>query len=336
MVTYQKDLYKTPIERQGGNYVKIDLEDQNIVTNYIEKVKKSGRGDHLEKDFSNLINGFKEKYNLGSIILGCTEFSVFKDIKFQIPLIDSSQCLADFIVDYAENKRQLTLDEKRVKGFWDQRAKELEESSLGTLQSTMLTQDEDLAEKKWEVERDKLLNVTNKFISPNDEVLELACGVGRWSRVWAKKVKTVYAFDYVEKFIEKAKKITPEKNIVYTCSPVENIPLERKYDHVVSIALLHYLDDKQFFKTIDLIKNSLKKGGKAIFRESFGLKKRFELHGFYSEVLKSDYHAIYRTSEELASYFGDDFKVIENQTSLVHDKSRSETVQKIVVLEKMR
>ena len=35
MVTYQKDLYKTPIERQGGNYFKIDLEDQKAVESWV-------------------------------------------------------------------------------------------------------------------------------------------------------------------------------------------------------------------------------------------------------------------------------------------------------------
>ena len=71
-----------------------------------------------------------------------------------------------------------------------------------------------------------------------------------------------------------------------------------------SIALLHYLGDSQFEKLIKIVKKNLVKNRIAIFRESFGYLKRFELHGYYSDVLHTTYDAIYRTSEELISKIG--------------------------------
>ena len=119
-------------------------------------------------------------------------------------------------------------------------------------------------------------------------MLELGCGIGRWSRVFSKHVNLLDAYDYSDSFIDLAKQISKRENITninFKSSDVSEIRPEKKYNFIVSVALLHYLNETQFKKVIELFKNFLKIGGIAILRESFGFNKRFELHGYYSDIL---------------------------------------------------
>ena len=102
----------------------------------------------------------------------------------------------------------------------------------------------------------------------------------------------------------------------------------------MSIALLHYLDESQFKKCIEIIKSNLIQGGVAILRESVGYSKRFEMHGYYSEVLADEYHAVYRTTDEIIESFGKSFSVLENKMTLAPTDKKPETCQKILVLRK--
>ena len=48
----------------------------------------------------------------------------------------------------------------------------------------MLTSDEIEADKKWSLEKSTLLDVIKPYLRKDLDMLELGCGIGRWSRVF--------------------------------------------------------------------------------------------------------------------------------------------------------
>jgi aspartate racemase len=336
-VTYLKDLYKNSVERLGAEYVSPCRAAQEKVVGLIEQVKLGARADDLGAAMAEIVTRLIDKEAIDGVILGCTEFTEFRDHPFAIPVVDSSFALAQFIVDYAKHDRPISLDTGSIKNFWQERANELRKGELGLLQSTMLTATEEEARRKDDIEKATLLKVLVPFLNKQGIILELGCGHGRWSRTLSQYVKQIDAYDYSESLIEAAKRLTLQeniKNISFLCSSAENIVLQKEYDWVVSIALLHYLSDEQYNKVIRLIRQAVKKGGLAVFRESFGANRRFELHGYYSEVLSTEYHSIYRTTDELIQEMGFEFSVVCEDVSLPPADDKPETCQKIVMFRK--
>jgi aspartate racemase len=338
MVTYRKDTYKQSIEKFGAEYIKIDPEDQNTVVEFIEAVKLAGSENQLKKPFSDFISTLQKKYRIDAAILACTEFTVFSNSVFTLPVTDSSTALAQFVIDYTQKNMPLTLDTEKIRQFWDKRARMIENHEIGILQSTLLTKSEDDARKKDRTEKKILLEILKPILNKDGIMLELGCGTGRWSRVFSRHVKKIEAYDQCHQYITIAKRITRESdidNITYSCKCVEKIPHKKKYDYVVSIALLHYLNEEQFKSVIRLIKTTVKNDGYAIFRESFGVEKRFELHGYHSDVLDTEYYAVYRTSDELSLSLGRDFQKITEKITLPETTDKPETFQKLIIFKKI-
>jgi len=338
MVPYMTDLYKNSIKPFGAEYIRVSEGLQKKILNVIEAIKKNGRTKVLRKLFLDIVEEAIRETSVDGLILACTELAEFHNIKVGIPIVDSSYALSKHVLDFAKGNRQIHLNTKKIKTFWDVRAKMLEDSKLGILQSTMLTSDESEAKEKWELEKSNLLNTVRPYLDKNGIMLELGCGVGRWSMVFSKFVKGIDAFDYSSSFIKTARMLAGKKNIHnvnFECADLVDISLTRQYDYVVSVALLHYLDEARFRKVIDIIKNCLAKGGIAVLRESCGCEKRFELHGYYSEVLTDEYHAVYRTSEEIIESIGENFSVIVDKISLMPNDKKPETCQKILLLRKI-
>jgi aspartate racemase len=337
MVPYQTDLYSNSAKLFGVKHIKVSEKLQKRVIDIIEAVKKSGNTFELRESFSILLHDAIRETSANGVILACTEFSEFCDIEASVPVVDSSQALAQHAVDFAEGNKQIKLNTEKIKSFWNSRAQLQEDSRLGELQTTMLTSDESEAIKKWELEKSNMLRVIEPYLSKDGSMMELGCGLGRWTRVLSSYVNSIEAFDYSNSFIENAKAISIKEkinNVNFFCSNVEDINPDKQYDYIVSIALLHYLDELQFKKFIEVIKSNLIKGGVAILRESFGYQKRFEMHGYYSDVLTEEYHAVYRTTEEIIESFGESFSIIENKMTLAPTDKKPETCQRILLLRK--
>ncbi|MBV4424561.1 class I SAM-dependent methyltransferase [Clostridium tyrobutyricum] len=92
--------------------------------------------------------------------------------------------------------------------------------------------------------------------------LEIGCGKGELSFMLSKKSTKVIAVDLVDKMIERAKVLHPNKNIEYIC---ENI-IDMKFDNnsldvIITTATAHHLPYEWF---LGFAKDKLKKGGKLI------------------------------------------------------------------------
>jgi|APSaa5957512576_1039674.scaffolds.fasta_scaffold20308_2 aspartate racemase len=99
MTTYLKELYKDKIESIGIKYINIDESTQNSIVKLIEKVKYGGDSNinKTQIEFSSLVSYIIARYNINGIVLGCTEFSFFKDFDYSVPIFDSSLELAHLV-----------------------------------------------------------------------------------------------------------------------------------------------------------------------------------------------------------------------------------------------
>ena len=96
-------------------------------------------------------------------------------------------------------------------------------------------------------------------------MLDLGCGYG-WHCEYAAQhgAVKVIGVDISEKMLEEARKSHNKGNIVYICSPIEDIDMdEASFDIVVSSLAFHYLAD--YGEVVDKIHKILKPGGYLVF-----------------------------------------------------------------------
>ena len=78
--------------------------DIDFSLNAIEKTKLLNEDvDRLKRSFIKIVENVIQKNNCDAIIFGCTEFSFYKQENFSTPIIDSSEELALYVNNFAEN-----------------------------------------------------------------------------------------------------------------------------------------------------------------------------------------------------------------------------------------
>lgn len=102
-------------------------------------------------------------------------------------------------------------------------------------------------------------------LKPGDEVLELGCGTGYFTRELVKLNIHVTAIDISPDLIEEAKKTIRNENVIFQIQNAYQMNyVENKFDSVVGSSVLHHLDIE---KAISEIFRVLKPGGHIAFTE---------------------------------------------------------------------
>lgn len=102
----------------------------------------------------------------------------------------------------------------------------------------------------------------DKYLVPNDKVLDLGCGNGRFYQSFKNKNVDYLGIDVSSKLIEIAKNNHPEAK--FTISSIELIN-DGSFDKIYSIAVLHHIPSHDLrLKFLKEIKRSLKKDGNLI------------------------------------------------------------------------
>lgn len=183
-----------------------------------------------------------------------------------------------------------------IKQFWLNRASDVKGKKLGLWQATSLTETEEEAIKRKENDF--------KYIKPlfknvnKESILELRCGTGRLTKEISKIFRKVYAIDYVQDFVDLAKDHTKScKNIEFICDLAKNAP-KKDYDCCLIAGLFISMNDVEVIETVNSIKNI----PYIVVKESVGSIGRFEINK-YSDTLKTQYQAIYRSCAEICQLF---------------------------------
>lgn len=90
----------------------------------------------------------------------------------------------------------------------------------------------------------ELCRVVGELISPDDEVLECACGTGLLSGVIAGRCRSLVATDFSGKMLERAKrKYRGRENIIFEFADITRLAYpDERFDAVVAANVIHLLD----------------------------------------------------------------------------------------------
>lgn len=90
-------------------------------------------------------------------------------------------------------------------------------------------------------------------LAPKRTVLELGCGCGANSLYLARQGCKVTAVDFADQRIGFARQESKNKNIEYLCKDVLELDLERQFDIITAIGLMHHIDPARFQGFVETI-----------------------------------------------------------------------------------
>lgn len=233
------------------------------------------------------------------------------------------------------------IDYDKVKNFWDKRA----ELPLSQEQINFVSLDNKLGKKKYDAEKIKLLKEIKLDPKKKDFILDLGAGWGRLILQLGlhKKAYSVVAVDYCEGLIKKGKQYFEEQNIwnvIFKVSSAGKYTSLIKFDIIIISGVLLFLNDDEIEMLIKNMNDYSKLGTKLYVRDNTGINGRFLVKNKFSEELKTEYNAIYRSREEIILIFRRaGFSLIKDEDMFKEGDDlnrRKETRSRLYVFEKLR
>lgn len=142
-----------------------------------------------------------------------------------------------------------------------------------------------------------------------DNVIELGCGVGRWSWFFADQEKKIsyLGIDFSSSLIAQAQKLaeangfdTPAFQVMsVTEIEDEKLLVAPPFDLIMISGLMIYLNDVDCYALLQNAARLCAPGGRIYIREPFAVDERLTLNKFYSNELNDSYSAIYRSTSEM-------------------------------------
>lgn len=238
-------------------------------------------------------------------------------------------------------KKKAEIDVKKTHEFFECRGKNV---NLDHPITSILYQDEN---PSLAIERDSHEKSTAKpllNLTINDDVLDVGCGIGRWSEV-ASYVNSYHGVDFSQSLIDLALSEDNAPNVTFQKLAAEDISpgcisSTSGFTRVIIAGLLIYLNDDSVSKCLSGINECCRNDALIYMREPVATEERLTLKEFWSDELKSDYSAIYRTKAELNKIFHQ--TLFEAGFELVYEKplypshlnNRSETQQYIFIFKR--
>jgi len=194
------------------------------------------------------------------------------------------------------------IDSNEVKKFWDSQAQKYNQISFESIGN--LEEDPELSKLKMKLEHEKIFSILN--ITSDMTILDLGAGVGTWSMLFAPNCKKVYAVEYSEGILNLGKAEAKKRglyNIEFIHQPAQKFTSSIKFDLIFISGLFVFLNDDECEELISQIPAYSRMGTELLLRDGTGIAGRYEIHDRYSEVLKTNYSSIYRTSKTYKEFF---------------------------------
>lgn len=143
-------------------------------------------------------------------------------------------------------------------------------------------------------------------VDETSNVLDIGCGMGRWSETLIPLAGFYYGVDYSEEMVALSKKrnIFPEKEFLFECYSFQEVVKQKKemfykkFNKVVICGVCMYINDEELKKCFESLNDLLADECSMYLTETVATESRLTLNAFYSEALKTDYDVIYRMEEE--------------------------------------
>ena len=207
--------------------------------------------------------------------------------------------------------KKITIDDREVERFFLSRAQR--DRTLGPVVA-MLFQDSDpaLALARDRYEKTVLLPVIAPTVT--DRVLDIGCGLGRWTGDLADKVAYYVGSDPITPLIEVARrKYARRNNVEFHVCGAEEISLERlsetaDFTIILVAGVLQYVNDTVCEEAFRRALSCAAQACRISIRVPIGIEGRFTLNGVWSEELDHEYSAIYRSRAEYLGWFDQIFE----------------------------
>ncbi len=194
-----------------------------------------------------------------------------------------------------------------------------------------------------EIEKLKPMLAVNK----KTKLLDIACGIGRWADAITEEIEEYCGIDFSGELIKIANERNRRENFFFyegSATDIASVLAAQKretYNTVLLIGILMYINDKDMDCFLEQLERICDEQAKICIREPIGLKDRLTLKDFYSNELNDEYHAIYRTRNELMKFMNNSLISkgfsIEKEGFLFEEdglNNRKETAQYFFVLER--
>lgn len=203
----------------------------------------------------------------------------------------------------------------------------------------------ELVKKRNQAEVKRLLPLLK--LDAESKVLDIACGIGRWSDAIDAEIKEYVGIDFCQSFIDLANERNTKANrFFYNAHSTDVADCLRahgkgRYNRAIIVGGLMYLNDEDVQKTLEQIEMVAEKETILCIREPIGINERLTLKEHFSEELGDTYNAVYRTRDEIFDYLNRIFisagYVMKEEDFLFHNtdlSNRKETAQYYFLLER--
>jgi ubiquinone/menaquinone biosynthesis C-methylase UbiE len=166
------------------------------------------------------------------------------------------------------------LEEDRLREYWDRVALEAKQEETQSIKKWRRAARNWLAEYADCRARDLVLEVVENVVKlkSSARVLDVGCGPGKWTRLFAKKCSAVTAIDLSPRMITLAKNSLGKEagNVDFHVMNVSKLRFpDNKYDLVNCVTVLqHILDDEEWEFAVNEIVRVTRPGGKVLLYEN--------------------------------------------------------------------
>ncbi len=172
-----------------------------------------------------------------------------------------------------------------------------------------LSNDKNFSREKSKDEEKKIQDLLYSKNRTYDSCIEIGAGSCQWTYNLSKISKRVLTTDTCTGMLNIGKnyilKKKPKNKIEFFFGDIceEKNPLNSPYDLVFISGLILYLSKNQFSKLTKFISMNTKTFSTLVLREPVGINKDYILDNVYSEELKTNYSAFYRTEKNIINAF---------------------------------
>jgi ubiquinone/menaquinone biosynthesis C-methylase UbiE len=176
-------------------------------------------------------------------------------------------------------------------------------ATLNHLTATMY-QDPALAARRDEAEKRTVLPVLAP--RPDDRVLDLGCGAGRWADALAPCVAEYLGIDFSENLLRAARKRVP--NAFFQAMDVSSLDIAAlqvapPFSVIICSGVLAYINDADLLPLFEILSRVAAAESRIYVREPIAKIERLTLDECWSDELQASYSAIYRTRTEYLNAF---------------------------------
>ncbi len=203
---------------------------------------------------------------------------------------------------------KVEIDDKKTKDFFSRRGGKYNEKNPYSLTMYQDNHPELVRERnKHEVQILKPL----LQLDSHSRVLDFACGIGRWADAITEDIEEYCGIDYSGEFVRIARERNKKENFSFyegAAWDVDKVLEEHQkgnFNKIIIVGLVMYINDSDIRNVLKKLCTVCAENTTICIREPIGIEERLTLKDFYSEELRDDYNAIYRTRDELMEIFED-------------------------------